>query len=163
MAAGERWAYQRSYAWRRVHALGFELNADGRSLATLTVGELEAGTASLETGEHRIVFVTEGMGSRIRIYDADSQRIIASYQQRWSGRSGTIQFTEGGQLEWRRGGRLFPAYVFTDGFGNPLVRVRRDGGVIAYGVGTGLDPLVGSWRDLAVALALGWLLLLGSG
>lgn len=166
MLSGEYWADERTFAWRRVGLLRdrFELDGNGRTLATLAIGGLVTLTAELEIDDQRFMFTTEGVGDRyIRVSDADTQSIVASFEQRWSGRHGTVRFAAGGQLEWRRGGRLWPTYVFTDRFANPLLRFGRDGSIATYGLGTELDPLVGSWRDLAILLALGWLLLVKSG
>jgi hypothetical protein len=89
--------------------------------------------------------------------------VVATFDRRWSAKTGTLQFATGGQLEWRRVGWWRPGYVFTDRFGNPLLRFHPAGGVTSYSLGTELEPLIDSWRDLLVLLALGWFLLVDAG
>jgi hypothetical protein len=104
------------------------------------------------------------MGNRqVSIADAHTERVVAGFERRWTGRKGVLRFQDGGQLEWRWTGRWRPGYVFTDRFSNPVVRFHLDGRVEGYGIGAEWERSVSSRRDLLVLLALGWLLLLVTG
>lgn len=166
MASGQ-WTSERTFIWQRTSPFKdcFELSGGGQPLARLTIGGLAVTTAQLETGDHRLVLTAEGIGDRrVRITDAISDQVIANFERRWSGRTGTVRFVEGGgALEWRRIGLWRPAHVFTDRFGNPLLRFDPDGGATGFGLGTEQEPLIGSWRDLVVLLALGWFLMVVAG
>jgi len=161
------WTSERTFIWQRTSPFKdcFELYGGGRPLARLTIGGLAVTTAELETDAHGLVFTAEGIGDRrIRVADAISDQVIANFERGWSGRTGTVRFVDGGgALEWRRIGWWRPAHVFTDRFGNPLLRFDPDGGATGYGLGTELEPLIGSWRDLVVLLSLGWFLLVVAG
>lgn len=160
------WISERDFFWQRVDPREdlFELRASAGPLARLAVGGLVITSADLVTRNHRIIFATEGIsGQRIRIVDAGTDQVIASFGRRWSGRTGTLQFLDGARLEWRRTGWSRPTYLFTDRFGNRLLQFSEDGNVTCYGLGAQLDPLIGSWRELAVVLALGWFLLVLAG
>jgi len=164
----KHWTSERVFIWQRVSPFKdcFELYGGGRPLARLTIGGRTVISAHLETtDDHRLVFTAEGIGDRrIRVADAISDRVVANFERRWSGRSGILRFVDGGgELEWRRVGWWRPAYLFTDRFGNPLLRFDPDGAATGYGLGTELEPLIGSWRDLVVLLSLGWFLLVVAG
>jgi hypothetical protein len=160
-------AGERTFVWQRTNPLKdrYELRAGGRALARLTIGGPPFVLAQLESDDLHVVFAAEwAENRRIRVADADSQQVVATFERRWSGRAGVVQLATGGQLEWRRAGwRRRADHVVTDRFGNPLLRFGSAGGVTGYGLGTELEPLVGSWTELVVLLALGWLLLIVSG
>jgi hypothetical protein len=156
-----------SLGWRRISPFKdcFELRAESRVLATLAVGGLAITSAEVDAGGRRLVFRAEGVGSqRIRILDAaEGGVVVATFDRHWSGRAGTLRFLRGGQLGWRRVGYWRPMYVFSDRFGNPLVRYRPDGSVVDCVVGDEFALPIGSWSDLLLLLALGWFLLIISG
>jgi hypothetical protein len=157
---------ERTFVWQRTNPLTdqYELCAGGRTLARLTIGGPPFVLAQLESDYRHVVFTAEwAENRRIRVADADGQQVVATYQRRWSGRTGVVQFATGGQLEWRRAGWRRADHVVTDRFGNPLLRFGPAGGVTGHGLGTELEPLIGSWSDLVVLLALGWLLLIVAG
>jgi hypothetical protein len=166
MASGQ-WTSERTFIWQRTSPFKdcFELYAGGQPLARLTIGGLAVTTAQLETDAHRLVFTAEGVGDRrVRIVDVISDQVVANFERRWSGRTGTVRFAEGGgALEWRRTGLWRPVHVFTDRFGNPLIRFDPDGGATGFGLGTEQEPPIGSWRDLVVLLGLGWFLMVVAG
>jgi hypothetical protein len=153
--------------WRRASPFKdcFELRAGSRVLATLAIGGLAITSAEVEADGRRLEFRAEGVGSqRIRILDAaEGGMVIATFDRHWSGRAGTLRFLKGGQLEWRRVGYWRPMYVFSDRFGNPLVRYRPDGSVVDCVLGDELALPIGSWSDLLLLLALGWFLLIVGG
>lgn len=156
-----------SLGWRRISPFKdcFELRAGGRVLATLAVGGLAITSAEVDANGRRLVFRAEGVGSqRIGIFDAaEGGVVLATFDQHWSGRTGTLRFLRGGQLEWRRVGYWRPTYVFSDRFGNPVVRYRADGSVVDCALSDELALPIGSWSDLLLLLALGWFLLIISG
>jgi hypothetical protein len=155
---------ERTFAWQRTNPLKdqYELHAGGRSLARLTIGGPPFVLAQLESDDLHVVFTPEWAENR-RIRVANVQQVVATYERRWSGRAGVVQFATGGQFEWRRAGWRRADHVVTDRFGNPLLRFGPAGGVTGYGLGTELEPLIGSESDLVVLLALGWLLLIVAG
>jgi hypothetical protein len=155
---------ERTFAWQRTNPLKdqYELRAGGRSLARLTIGGPPFVLAQLESDDLHVVFTPEWAENR-RIRVANAQQVVATYERRWSGRAGVVQFATGGQFEWRRAGWRRADHVVTDRFGNPLLRFGPAGGVTGYGLGTELEPLIGSESDLVVLLALGWLLLIVAG
>jgi hypothetical protein len=157
---------ERTFVWQRTNPLKdqYELRAGGRTLARLTIGGPPFVLAQLESDDLHVVFTAEwAENRRIRVADADGQLVVATYERRWSSRTGVVQFATGGQLEWRRAGWRRADHVVTDRFGNPLLRFGPAGGVTGYGLGTELEPLIDSWSDLVVLLALGWLLLIVAG
>jgi hypothetical protein len=166
MVSGQ-WTSERTFIWQRTSPFKdcFELYGGGRPLARLTIGGLATTTAQLENGDQRLELMAEGVGDRrVRIVDAFSDQVIASFERRWSGQTGTVRFAEGGgALEWRRIGLWRPAHVFTDRFAKPLLRFDQDGGATAFGLGSEHEPLIGSSRDLVVLLALGWFLMVVAG
>jgi hypothetical protein len=118
----------------------------------------------VEAGDHALDLAVGGIGNRqVSIADAQTERVVAGFERRWTGRRGVLRFQDGGQLEWRWTGRWRPGYVFTDRFSNPVVRFHLDGRVEGYGVGGEWERSVSSRRDLLLLLALGWLLLLLTG
>jgi hypothetical protein len=136
----------------------------GQVLARLRIGGSPFVLARLESADLQVVFTSEwAENRRIKIADVDSQQVVATYERRWSGRTGTVQFASGGQLEWRRARWRRADHVFTDRFGNPLLRFDRAGGVTSLGLGMELEPEMDSSQDLVVLLALGWLLLVVAG
>jgi hypothetical protein len=159
---------ERTFVWQRTNPLKdqYELSVGGRTLARLTIGGPPFVLAKLESDDLHVVFTPEwAENRRIRAGDADGQQVIATYERRWSGRTGLVQLATGGQLEWRqaRWWRRRADHVVTDRWGNPLLRFRPAGGVTGYGLGTDLEPLVDAWIELVVLLALGWLLLIVAG
>lgn len=157
---------ERTFVWQRTNALKdwFELCAGGRTVARLSIGGPPFVLAQLESDDLHLIFTAEwAENRRIRVADAADGQVVATYERRWSGRTGVVQSATGGQLEWRRAGWRRADHVFTDRFGNPLLRFGPAGEVTGYGLGTELEPQIGSWRDLVVLLALGWLLLVVAG
>jgi hypothetical protein len=168
--AGSAWKTalgERTFVWRRANPLKdwYVLRGGGgQALARLSIGGPPFVLARLESDGLPVVFTSEwAEHRRIRIADADRQQVVATYERRWSGRTGTVQFATGGQLEWRRAGWRRADHVFTDRFGNPLLRFDPAGNVTSLGLGAELEPQIGSWQDLVVLLALGWLLLVVAG
>jgi hypothetical protein len=166
MRVGKGWSDE-PLGWRRTDPFRdqFELGASNRVLATLTIGGLAILTAQVETAGRSFRFRGEGVGSqRIRIEDASDGEVVAHFDQRWSGRSGTLHVLEGGMLEWRQDGWWWrPTYVFTDRFANPLVRLCPDGSVLECVLGEDLESLTSSWQGALLLLALGWFVLVVSG
>jgi len=155
-----------SFGWRRVNPFKdwFELRTGSRVLATLTIGGLAITNAEVDADGRRFKFTAEGVGSqRIRICDASDGGVVATFDRHWSGRAGLLRFLRGGQLEWRKVGHWRPTYVFSDRFGNPLVRYRPDGSVVDCVFSEEVVSPIGSWSDLLLLLALGWFLLIIGG
>jgi hypothetical protein len=166
MDGSEHWTNERAFSWRRITPVNdvFELRGSSGRIATLAVGGLMQIEAHLMMGNKQVTFTAEGIGGQlIRILDGSTDTVVASFSQFPPSRSGTLRFPHGGQLEWRRKGWRRPVHLFTDRFGNPLMRFEPNGSVSWYGLGTELDPLIHSHRDLLVLLSLGWLLLVMAG
>jgi len=153
------------FTWRRISPLKdwFELCAGEQVLARLMIKGLLIIAAQVDTEKRRIVFEGEGIGTeRILIYEAGEELLlIAQFDRRISGHAGTLRFADGGELEWRRLGRWWkPVHVFSDRFGNPLLRFHPDGTAEGYIFRTNLTDC---WEDLMLLLSLGWFLLIISG
>jgi hypothetical protein len=160
------WMSPQLFVWRRTSAIKdrYELRAGDECLGRLTLGGLLLPTARVEAGGYELDLAVGGMANRqVTIAEAESERVVAGFERRWSGRSGVLRFQDGGQLEWRRTGWWRPGYEFTDRFTNPVVRFHLDGTVEGYGVGGDWARSVDSRRDLLLVVALGWLLLLVNG
>jgi hypothetical protein len=162
----EDWAGQRYFVWKRAgppHGT-FQLRlppTGSQVLATLRVGRLDAPCAYLDSECGRFVLTGEGAGSRrVRISDAGTQTVVANFERGWTGRTGRFAFVDGNRLAWRRAGLLRPASMFTDQLANPLLRFGPAGDVQVHGLGAGLEPSIGSWRDLLLLLATGLFVLL---
>jgi hypothetical protein len=162
----EDWASQRFFVWRRAGLVNdaFELRlpyGEELVLATMRIGRLRVPTAYVDSEGSRFVLTGEGVGCRrVRISDASTRTVVANFERRWTGRNGTFAFVNGSRLAWRRPSLLQATQVFTDRFSNPLLRFSPTGDVHGYGLGFGLEPSIGSWRDLMLLLSLGWFLLL---
>jgi hypothetical protein len=154
-------------AWRRTDPFKdqFELVAGDRVLATLTIGGSTILTAQIQADRWAFCLRAEGVGSqRIRIEDPADGEVIGYFDQRWSGRAGTLHLVEAGILEWRQDGWWWrPTFVFTDRFANPLVRLAPDGSVLELVLGDRLGSLTNSWQSALFLLSLGWFLLVVSG
>jgi hypothetical protein len=153
--------------WRRTDPFKdqFELVAGHRVLSTLTIGGSTILTAHIEVDRRAFRLRAEGVGSqRVRIEDAFDGEAIGYFDQRWSGRAGTLHLVETGVLEWRQDGWWWrPTFVFTDRFANPLVRLSPDGTVLELVLGDRLGSLTDSWQGALFLLSLGWFLLVVSG
>jgi hypothetical protein len=152
--------------WRRTDPFKdqFELVAGTRVLSTLTIGGLAILTAHVQALRRQFKFRAEGLGSqRIRIEAASDGEVVGYFDQRWSGRAGTLHLVEGGVLEWRQEGWWRPTFVFSDRFANPLVRLSPDGSVLDCVLEGKLASPIDSWQGALLLLALGWFLLVVSG
>jgi hypothetical protein len=164
MWSPESWARERIFAWRRASSREdvFELwlpHAD-QVLATLTVDDGGGLAGRLDADGRRFVLTVEDMPPRrVRISDAGTRTVVASFERRRIAHVGTVRFAEGRELGWRRSGLLHPTFAFIDRHGNPLLRFERGGDVVGYGLGAGLDPLIRSWDAQLLLLALGLFLL----
>jgi hypothetical protein len=156
-----------TWGWRRTNPFKdrFELYRGGRVLATLVLEGIAITRAEVDVNGHCFTLMVEGVGSqRIRIYNAaEGSALVANFDRHWSGHAGTLRFAEGGRLEWRRVGWWRPTWIFTDRFGNPLVRIRPDGSVVDCVLGDEFVTLTGSWSDVLLLLALAWFLLVIGG
>lgn len=154
-------------SWHRTTSLkdSFELRMGSGTLAMLMLEGMAVTNAEAEADGLRLKFRAEGIGSqRIRIWDtSEGSEVIATFDHHWSGRAGTLRFVRGGRLEWRREGWWRPTWVFTDRFGNPLVRLRPDGSVVDCVFIDDLTPPIESWSEAVLLLALGWFLLIVGG
>jgi hypothetical protein len=160
---GGTWMSPQIFVWRRTSAIKdrYELRAGDECLGRLTLGGLLLPTARVEAGGFELDLAVGGMANRqVSIAEAQSERVMAAFERRWSGRKGVLRFADGGQLEWRRTGWWRAGYEFTDRFSNPVVRFHLDGTVEGYGIGGEWTRSIDSRRDLLLVLALGWLLLL---
>jgi hypothetical protein len=164
---GNGGARRTSWGWRRTNPFKdwFELRAGSRVLATLALEGITITSAVVDVDGHRFTLSTEGVGSqRIKICNtAEQGGLIANFDRNWSGRAGTLRFAQGGRLEWRRVGWWRPTWIFADRFGNPLVRLRPDGGIIDCVLGEELVTPTGSRSDVLLLLALAWFLLVIGG
>ena len=155
-----------SLSWRRTDPFKdqFELVAGGRVLSTLNIGGSTILTAHIKLDRLAFRLRAEGVGSqRIRIEDAVDGEVVGHFDQRWSGRAGTLHLIEVGVLEWRQEGWWWrPSFVFTDRFGNPLVRLCSDGSVLELVLGD-RGSLTDSWQGALFLVSLGWFLLVVSG
>jgi hypothetical protein len=164
MWSPENWARERFFAWRQASSRHdvFELwlpHAD-QVLATLTVEDDGGLAGRLDADDRRFVLTVEDMPPRrVRISDAGTRTVVASFERRRIAHVGTLRFAEGREVGWRRSGLLHPTFAFIDRHGNPLLRFERDGDVVGYGLGAGLDPLIRSWDEQLLLLALGLFLL----
>jgi hypothetical protein len=154
-------------SWRRTNPFRdwFELRAGNQRLVTLTIKGRTAATAQVDTGHSRFLFTSEGIDSqRVRIFDTTGESTtVGTFDRRRSGQAGTLRLVEGGRLAWRRVGWWRPTYVFTNRFGEEVVRLRPNGGVIDCDLGVRLDPSVDTWHDLLLLLAFGWFLVVIGG
>ena len=129
---GGTWMSPQIFVWRRTSAIKdrYELRAGDECLGRLTLGGLLLPTARVEAGGFELDLAVGGMANRqVSIAEAQSERVMAAFERRWSGRKGVLRFADGGQLEWRRTGWWRAGYEFTDRFSNPVVRFHLDGTV----------------------------------
>lgn len=117
--------------WIQPKGLGrhFELRAEDEIVATLGFETLCGSLARAQSADESWTFKRIGFfNPRVTVRKAGEEANLAVYTPRWTGREGTLEFSNGRVYRWVQANFWATRYQISDEAGNPLISFRSGAG-----------------------------------